>query len=80
MSNCRDFDSIVRSIRMKNLNYQQTVESLKVRLTLKQQMWTGASSSTDNEADKTNQPLAWGISVINRRKSHKPDPNEELLA
>lgn len=51
-----------------------------MKLSLKKQIWTGGSSSTDNEVDKGNQALAWGISVINRRKSIKPDPNEELLA
>lgn len=56
------------------------MDNLKLKLTLKKQTWTGGSSSTDNETDKLNQPLAWGISVINRRKTIKPDPNEELLA
>lgn len=62
------------------MSYQQTMDNLKLKLTLKKQTWTGGSSSTDNEMDKANQPLAWGISVINRRKTIKPDPNEELLA
>lgn len=69
--------------RFTNVDYQQTVENLKVKLSLKKQVWNGISNSVDiNNVDGSSnyQPLSWGISVVNKKKPFKLDPNEELFA
>lgn len=75
-----------------NVDYQQTVENLKVKLSLKKQVWSGISNSVDTHhstaaasaasttADGNYQPLSWGISVVNKKKPFKLDANEELFA
>lgn len=65
------------------MDYQQTVENLKVKLSLKKQVWNGVAGSVDqayNETSPYHQPLSWGISVVNKRnRQSKPDANEELF-
>lgn len=75
-----------------NVDYQQTVENLEVKLSLKKQVWSGISNSVDTHhsntaaaasattADGNYQPLSWGISVVNKKKPFKLDANEELFA
>lgn len=68
--------------RFKNVDYQQAVENLKVKLSLKKQVWSGMSNSVDahHTTDSSNyQPLSWGISVVNKKKQLKLDANEELF-
>ncbi|XP_031626931.1 cytosolic carboxypeptidase Nna1 [Contarinia nasturtii] len=69
--------------KVSNVDYQQTVENLKVKLSLKKQVWSGMSNSYDsNQLTETNnyQPLSWGISVVNNKKKQpKLDANEELF-
>lgn len=67
--------------RFTNVDYQQTVENLKVKLSLKKQVWSGMSNSVDtNNTDSNYQPLSWGLSVVNKKKPFKLDTNEELFA
>lgn len=67
--------------RFTNVDYQQTVENLKVKLSLNKQVWSGMSNSVDtNNTDSNYQPLSWGISVVNKKKPFKLDTNEELFA
>lgn len=68
--------------RFTNVDYQQTVENLKVKLSLKKQVWSGVSNSVDTHhaTESSNyQPLSWGISVANKKKQLKLDANEELF-
>lgn len=67
--------------RFTNVDYQQTVENLKVKLSLKKQVWSGMSNSVDTHhtTDNNYQPLSWGISVVNKKKQLKLDANEELF-
>ncbi|XP_055304001.1 cytosolic carboxypeptidase Nna1-like [Sitodiplosis mosellana] len=67
--------------KFTNVDYQQTVENLKVKLSLKKQVWSGMSNSVDTHhtTDSNYQPLSWGISVVNKKKQFKLDANEELL-
>lgn len=74
------------SCRMTNIDYQQTVENLKVKLALEKQIWNGVAGSVDQHQQEQQrpepiyQPLSWGISVVNKRnKQTKPDANEELF-
>lgn len=92
-------NTINASLRMyrftANVDYHQTVENLKVKLSLKKQVWSGVSNSVDahhnsiaaaaassatTTADGNYQPLSWGISVVNKKKPFKLDANEELFA
>lgn len=64
------------------MDYQQTVENLKVKLSLKKQIWNGVAGSVDQQFNEnaTYQPLSWGISVVNKRnRQSKLDANEELF-
>lgn len=66
--------------RFTNVDYQQTVENLKVKLSLKKQVWSGVSNSVDaHNSDGNYQPLSLGISVVNKKKQFKLDANEELF-
>lgn len=68
--------------RMTNMDYQQTVENLKVKLSLKKQVWNGVAGSVDQHLNENSsyQPLSWGISVVNKRnRQSKSDANEELF-
>lgn len=64
------------------VDYQQTVENLKVKLSLKKQVWNGVAGVNDQQTiDNAYQPLSWGTSVPTAKKKHlKPDSNEELFA
>lgn len=67
-------------IRFTNVDYQQTVENLKVKLSLKKQVWSGISNSVDtHNSENSYQPLSLGISVVNKKKQFKLDANEELF-
>lgn len=64
------------------MDYEQTVENLKVKLSLKKQVWNGVAGSVDQQLCENSpyQPLSWGISVVNKRnRQSKPDANEELF-
>lgn len=64
------------------MDYQQTVENLKIKLSLKKQIWNGGAGLMDQPFNEnaTYQPLSWGISVVNKHnRQSKPDANEELF-
>lgn len=64
------------------IDYQQTVDNLKVKLSLKKQTLNGVAGSMDHQFNEnaTYQPLSWGIPVVNKRnRQSKPDANEELF-
>lgn len=63
------------------VSYQQTAENLKLKLSLKKQIWTGTicSLSQQQPLEKIYQPLSWGVPPIVRKKQPKYDENEELL-
>lgn len=62
------------------VSYQQTAENLKLKLSLKKQIWTGTICTLSQQPmEKIHQPLSWGVPAIVRRKQPKYDENEELL-
>lgn len=74
-------DQLIRFSRVSNANIDcyENAENLKLKLSLKKQIWTGIQSSCDQlSVDKTQQPLSWGIPPM-RKKVTKHDENEELL-
>lgn len=68
--------------RISNTNGEchETAENLKLKLSLKKQIWTGTHSSCDQlSVDKSQQPLSWGVPPVARKKAIKHDENEDLL-
>lgn len=63
-----------------NVSYQQTAENLKLKLSLKKQIWTGTICALSQQPlEKIYQPLSWGVPPLVRKKQPKYDENEELL-
>lgn len=65
---------------MSNVEYQDTVENLKLKLSLKKQIWTGITCSAEQKyGEKVYRPLSWGVPPIAAKKQMPLDENEELL-
>lgn len=59
------------------IEYQQTTENLKLKLSLKKQIWTGTMCQV---SEKNCQPLSWGVPpIVKKPKQPAFDENEELL-